>query len=260
MRDNSNLAICVVADFRYLYKNFSRIYEQLRTNGKYSGDILVITSILCPSFLIKAISQKNRITVFRFKKLKFNTNTEKILKNLKSEPNRHNTKRFQWQKLHLFNKKLKRWQYIFYIDINMNIHHDINKILEIKPQNELFARADAYPNYDWKLSSQFDQSNRLYDKLRSKYDLEINNYFQTGLMYFDTEIISNTTMKKIISLLNEFPISITNEQGLLNLYFIFIKNQYKHLVEEVDGKLSYYYWNSKDKNVIITKSLVEKYK
>ena len=142
----------------------------------------------------------------------------------------------------------------------MNIHHDINKILEIKPQNELFARADAYPNYDWKLSSQFDQSNRLYDKLRSKYDLEINNYFQTGLMYFDTEIISNTTMKKIISLLNEFPISITNEQGLLNLYFIFIKNQYKHLVEEVDGKLSYYYWNSKDKNVIITKSLVEKYK
>ena len=129
MRDNSNLAICVVADFRYLYKNFSRIYEQLRTNGKYSGDILVITSILCPSFLIKGISQKNRITVIRFKKLKFNTNTEKILKNLNSEPNRHTTKRFQWHKLYLFNKKLKRWRYIFYIDINMNIHHDINKIL-----------------------------------------------------------------------------------------------------------------------------------
>lgn len=260
MQNSSSLTVCFVANFKYLYKNFPRVNQELRTNGNYSGDILIITSLFCPTFLIKNITKDNKVTVFRFKKLKFNSKTEKILKNLNSEPNRHNTKRFQWQKLYLFDKKIKRWKFVFYLDINMHIHHDINHILSIKPNSELFARADGYPDYKWKLSSQFDQTSELYENLKNKYDLEIKNYFQTGVLYFDTELITDNTFSEIISILDEFPISVTNEQGLLNLYFIFLKNQYKHLVEEIDGKLSYYYWNTKDKKIIITKSLVDKYK
>ena len=260
MHNCSDLSICFVANFKYLYKNFPRIYQQLRTNGKYQGEILIITSLICPTFLIKNIIKDKKITVFRFKKLKFNVKTEKILKNLNSNPNRHNTKRFQWQKLYLFNKKIKRWKYIFYLDINMHIHHDINDILAIRPQGKLFARADGYPDYKWKLSSQFDQTNKLYESLKNNFDLEINNYFQTGVLYFDTELISENTFGEIISILDEFPISVTNEQGILNLYFIFLRNKYKQLVEEVNGKISYYYWNTKDKDIIITKSLVDKYK
>lgn len=260
MDNCSDLSICFVANFKYLYKNFPRIYQQLRTNGKYQGEILIITSLICPTFLIKNIIKDKKITVFRYKKLKFNVKTEKILKNLNSNPNRHNTKRFQWQKLYLFNKKIKRWKYVFYLDINMHIHHDINDILAIRPQGKLFARADGYPDYKWKLSSQFDQTNKLYESLKNNFDLEINNYFQTGVLYFDTELISENTFGEIISILDEFPISVTNEQGILNLYFIFLRNKYKQLVEEVNGKISYYYWNTKDKDIIITKSLVDKYK
>ena len=260
MHNCSDLSICFVANFKYLYKNFPRIYQQLRTNGKYQGEILIITSLICPTFLIKNIIKDKKITVFRFKKLKFNVKTEKILENLNSNPNRHNTKRFQWQKLYLFNKKIKRWKYVFYLDINMHIHHDINDILAVRPQGKLFARADGYPDYKWKLSSQFDQTNKLYESLKNNFDLEINNYFQTGVLYFDTELISDNTFGEIISILDEFPISVTNEQGILNLYFIFLRNKYKQLVEEVNGKISYYYWNTKDKDIIITKSLVDKYK
>ena len=164
MHNCSDLSICFVANFKYLYKNFPRIYQQLRTNGKYQGEILIITSLICPTFLIKNIIKDKKITVFRFKKLKFNVKTEKILKNLNSNPNRHNTKRFQWQKLYLFNKKIKRWKYIFYLDINMHIHHDINDILAIRPQGKL-CKSRWLSNYKWKLSSQFDQTNKLYESL-----------------------------------------------------------------------------------------------
>ena len=51
-----------------------------------------------------------------------------------NDPNRNKTKKFQWHKLHLFDEYMKNWDYIFYLDINMNIHYDINKILDISQQ------------------------------------------------------------------------------------------------------------------------------
>ena len=253
-------AVCLVANFRYLFKNFPRIYKQIRDVGKYSGEILVITSLECPTFFIKFLRKSNNVSVLRFKKIKFDRKTEHKLSNLNLGSNRHVNKNFQWQKLYLFNKKIKKWDYIFYLDINMHIHHDIRPLLDIKPSKELLARADGYPNYEWKLSSQFDSTDKKYSSLSKTYDMEINNYFQTGIMYFDTKIISSQTFKEIKELVHNFPITITNEQGILNLYFIFIKNNYQQLVEKIDGKISYFYWLLKDQEVMISKALTTKIK
>ena len=84
--------------------------------------------------------------------------------------------------------------------------------------------------------------------------MEINNYFQTGVMYFDTRIINEQTFKEIIELVTNYPITITNEQGILNLYFIFVKNNYRQLIEKVNEKISYFYWIIEDQEVIITKA------
>ena len=43
-------------------------------------------------------------------------------------------------------------------------------------------------------------------------------------------------MNNILNLINKYPISITNEQGILNIYFMYIKKQYSHLIEDVDKK------------------------
>ena len=40
-KNTNSTAICLVANFKYLYKNFPRIYMQLRNIGKYKGEILV---------------------------------------------------------------------------------------------------------------------------------------------------------------------------------------------------------------------------
>ena len=119
----------------------------------------------------------------------------------------------------------------------MKIHSDINNIFKILPRNKLFARSDNYPNNEKSLSSQFDDTSKIYKELLSSFDLTINNYFQTGILFFDTTTIKINT-KEIINLANKFPISLTNEQGIMNLYFKFIYDYHDELPYDIDGKIS----------------------
>ena len=41
--------VVVVSDFKFLNKYFNNLYYQLRVNGKYQGEVLVITSKLTPT-------------------------------------------------------------------------------------------------------------------------------------------------------------------------------------------------------------------
>lgn len=254
--------VVVVSDFKFLNRNFNNLYYQLRVNGKYQGEVLVITSKLTPTFLIKSIRKKHNVKVARFKKIKFDQKTEFELNNLQTfdDPNRNKTKKFQWHKLHLFDEYIKNWEYVFYLDINMNIHYDINKILDVSPQNHFMARADAYPDYNRDLKTQFDQTHPLFENLEQKYKLGVQDYFQTGVMYFDTNIIDKNTKDEIINLVKKYPITKTNEQGVLNIYFYLEKKLYKELPSEIDEFFTYYYWKVVDKKIIITKQLIEQYK
>ena len=99
-----------------------------------------------------------------------------------------------------------------------------------------------------------------YQNLSDKFDLNTSNYFQTGVMYFDTSIIFNDTKRKILELVERFPISTTNEQGILNIYFKYLENKYIELETEVGDYLTYYYWLIENKKIIITKQNRFKYK
>ena len=142
----------------------------------------------------------------------------------------------------------------------MTIHHDINPILSIVPKNELLARADGYPDYKWKLESQFDKLHPKFNELKNEVNLDNKDYFQTGLLYYDTNIVKDKTFKEILLLISKYPLSITNEQGILNLYFTLKQKKYTQLVDFVDGKLSYFYWMINKQDIIITKALTEKNK
>ena len=142
----------------------------------------------------------------------------------------------------------------------MQIHHDITKLLEILPKRSIFARADSYPNYKENLSTQFDKTSPSYRELAKVYDLNIKNYFQTGLLFYDTNIIETQTKQSLIELVERFPCTITNEQAICNLYFIFDRNQYSELVQTIGKKISYFYWLLPDKEVLISKQNRTQYK
>jgi len=108
----------------------------------------------------------------------------------------------------------------------MIILNDIENIINEKEQDKIIAHSDAFDKYEILLNCQFDETNELFNLLNNKYNLNID-YFQTGMMLIDTNIISNNTKKNLIELAEEFPISKTNEQGIIALYYTNIENKYK---------------------------------
>ena len=259
---NEKIAVAIVGNFKYLKKYYKSFYKNIREKGNYKGEIVLITSLFCPTFLFRNIKFENKVVVLRFKKIHFSTLTKSRLSAIKIEnrPNRFNTKKFQWHKLYLFHPKLKEWDYVFYLDINMSIHYDINPILQFKPINKIYARSDGYPDFKNTLRSQFDASMIEFYGLDKKFNLDTTSYFQTGILFYDTKLIDLKFIDNCLALTDKYPITITNEQGILNLHVIENKILFEELPIKFDNFISYFYWLIEGEKIIITKQLTKQYK
>lgn len=218
--NNNNLCIVFVCNKAYFNK-FIQTCNQLITHGGYKGDIcLVIGDDLRDDAALDRI-KNSKIIVKYFPDIIFTETFFKINNHISSD-GRNITKKFQWHKLHLFNTFFKKWEYIFYLDCGMTIFSDVSPILKEAKENTLLAHSDAYPSYQWKLHTQFDKNNRIFPKLNHTFNLNID-YFQTGIMLYDTKIIEENTFNDLYELSLSYPISKTNEQGIMALYFTNIK-------------------------------------
>ena len=242
--NNKNQCVTVLANRRYL-DFFPVFYNQLRDKGEYKGEINLITD---NSIHLSSFNKKNykNINVFKFNKIKFSKNTLRKLDSI--ENGRNLTKPFQWNKFYLFDNQFKEWDFNLYMDINMNINGNINNLLDLKKEKKLIAPYDAYPDLDWTLESQFNGDNATLEKLKNNYDLTLKKYFQTGILFYDTSIIEKDTVQDLIDLVEEYPVAKNNEQGIMNLYFIFEKNLFSPLDKSV-----YSYWSEKNDKATITK-------
>ena len=113
--NKNKTAVAVVANFKFLYKYFDSFLMGLKNNGKYYGDVVVVTSLFTPTFLIKTFKKKKlKIHVIRFKKIRFNKKTRNryLSLNNNNQPNRFKYKNFQWFKLTYF-IKIKSGKNIF---------------------------------------------------------------------------------------------------------------------------------------------------
>lgn len=214
-------SICVVflCDKAYFHK-FIYTCNQLLTNGNYKGNIcLVIGDDLKNDELLKHdMIVKNNIVVKYFPNIEFTKEFLEIQYHI-NRPAHWYQKMFQYHKLHLFNTFFKQWDYIFYLDCGITIFSDIEPMIQECKPNTLLAHSDAYPTYQWKLHNQFDKDRTDYfTKLNNTYKLNID-YFQTTIMLYDTKIILEHTYNELVNLLLEYPISITNDQGIIALYF-----------------------------------------
>lgn len=224
----NNLCAVFVCDKPYFDK-FIFTCTQLITTGKYNGDIcLVVGDDLKDNILLDCeFIKTNNIIIKHFSNIQFSEEFLRVNNTINSD-GRHLTKKFQWHKLYLFDIYFKRWNYIFYLDCGMRIYSDIFPLLNEAKENTLLAHSDAYPLYEWKLKSQFDSNNELFIKLNNTYKLDID-YFQTGIMLYDTKILEENTFDDLYKLSLEYPISRTNEQGITALYFTNIKPLFEQI-------------------------------
>jgi hypothetical protein len=136
----------------------------------------------------------------------------------------------------------------------MHIFSDIFPLLNEAKENKLLAHSDAYPSYEWKLQIQFDSNNELFDKLKNIYMLDID-YFQTTIMLYDTKIIEENTFDDLYKLSLEYPISRTNEQGIMALYFTNIKPLFEQIKTHNETTNFYDYFTRNNNNYIIVKTI-----
>ena len=245
--------ICVVfvCDMAYFDK-FIHTCAQLITKGAYDGTIcLVIGDDLHHSELLHCdFIKKNHIIIRHFPNIQFSQEFLHINNQIHTD-GRHVTKKFQWHKLHLFKPFFKQWSYVFYMDCGMTIFSDISPILNEATENALLAHSDAYPTYEWKLHTQFDTHNTdLFTKLNGKYNLNVD-YFQTTIMLYDTAIITTDTYDDLLRLTYDFPISRTNEQGIIALYFTNVHLLFKQIKTHNEQLFFYDYLSRNNGNKYI---------
>jgi hypothetical protein len=241
--------VVLVCNKKYFPK-FVDTVQGLTTKGKYHGDICLVigNDLVNDELLNHEVIRKNHVIVKHFPDLEF---PESFLNEVRQLP--RYGKLFQYHKLYLFNPYFKQWDTVLYIDSGMKIFADIRTIMNTKQPNTLLAHSDAYPTYSWKLSDQFNKENRAYyDRLHQNFRLDID-YFQTTMMLYDPQIIEENTFEDLYRLALEYPISITNEQGIMALYFTNVKPLWKQIPVRNKKTCLYDYLkrNKQDKYVML---------
>lgn len=231
--------VILVTNKPYVDKCISTV-NQLLNIGKYNDDIVILIGDDLIDYNFSFNNEK--IIIKHFPEID-RSGVLSLLTNKPIGDGRVFTKQFQWHKVHCFDVYFKQWDVCFYIDSGMYIFNEINSFFELDWKNSLLAHSDSYPQYEWTLNIQFDSNyfNDLYSELNNTYNMNID-YFQSGILLYDTNIINNETKNDIIKLSEKFINSVTNEQGIMNLYFNVIKNIWKQVDIKIGEKYGYDYW------------------
>lgn len=233
---------CVVfiCDLAYFGK-FQYTYSGLINKGKYTGDVcLIVLEPLYSSELMDEFRAKNPSVIVQcFYPILFPQSFHDSQISLNREKH-WNDKMFQFNKLYLFHSYFKYWDYVLYLDCGITIYREVAPLLACASPNTLYAHSNEYPYFANTLKCQFDSTFSPFSELEKTYNLEID-YPQTTIMYYDTSIIEESTLLDLYKLAVKFPISITNDQGIVALYFTNVRPLWKQIPLGDEGQFYYDY-------------------
>lgn len=256
--------LCVVftCDRNY-YDRFKYTCQQLITIGNYHGPIVLMVFDDFKYIENDAFIIKNKIIIKIFPHLQFSNEFLNYQKQLDRFPHWFH-KRFQFNKFLLFDVYFKNWNYVFYMDCGMIIMSDISPILNEKKRNKLLANRDGVdnetitdftpqtPGDGIKIGDQFVKNEPFYSKLKNTFNMK-QKCFQTTVMLYDTNIIEDNTVSELFNLLQEYPISRTNDQGIVSLYFTQINPVWEQIRRKNKDIYFYDYVRCVDEKYIMVK-------
>lgn len=209
--------LLLVCNRAYLKKALTTIIE-LRTIGRYWGKITLLVgddlreSIPLLERLILRIRPIYMPDIDRSRQLA-------AIKNNKGLSGIEISKGFQYHKMYVFHSFFKAYERVLYLDAGMRVMHPIQPILQLDCSKTLRAHSDSFPDYAWTLGGQFNFLDFPEKSVEIAGVVELeSDYFQTTLMLYDTSIIEEKTFEYLTTLLDRFPNSRTNEQGIMNLW------------------------------------------
>lgn len=231
-----------VASETYIEKSINTIH-QARTRGKWVDDIV----LLIPDTLsLKEEYMQIFNTLSVIIKPVINRSADKIISFWKQHPTHEKYEYLVnrpglYIKYYVFDVFFRQWDIVFYLDVGGHIFNSLDRIKDVcEPKGWLYAHSDSYPTYEWNLSIQFafdlvDKDKE--KKMKKKYNLECN-YFQSGLLIFNSSLIEENTVTDLLNMNEEYPF-VRGDQGIMNLYFTLERNLWKPL--PIQDKYGFFY-------------------
>jgi hypothetical protein len=239
-------AVTLCCNAPYLQKAMKTVH-QVRTVGKYQGDIVFFhgDDIREDNYAINILKEVFNVTIKHFPTIDTSYVME-VLKRAKELAYPAKEKIFQFHKFYAFDLYFKQWDRILYLDCGTHVYSHLQRMFNLDCTNALMAHSNPYPcNYGaWKLDHEFELRNEpeIVEKLYKNFDMNVEDYFQTTIMLYDTSIIEPDSVSKLVELMNEYPISNANDQGIINLYYLSIRNLWKVMPIHDEHGFLYDWW------------------
>lgn len=236
-------AFVVVSDQPYFSKA-KRTVEDLRWRGQWEGDIVYIAIGFYPS---QTWSDFMKVQIRHLPAI----DVSEILKAWSTHPikpmpdNRHTTKMAQWNKLYVFDTWFSKWDRIVYLDAGMRVLHSVTPLLNL-PWKNAFLAPDNSGIHDNTIlfETQIDRTANptVTKQLENMFGAEMytKKFFINCIWVYDTQLLDKCNITHLLQGMNQFPICMTNEMALLNLYFTYLHNVWIPFPEHpIEGKYLY---------------------
>lgn len=217
---DSDTVFVTLCDTSYLSKAKQTIHE-LHTRGQWIGDTVLMAVDFQPDPI-------PNVQILHLQHIP----TDNLVEKLKANPlrpmddNRHFGKLYQWDKLQVFQSYFQKWKRVVFLDAGIRVFNSVQPLLDLDYMNKFLAPDDSDP-YDsgvrFRIQLDLLANPSVNEKLFGVFPESIldERYFLNCMFVFDTALLERVSVKEMENAMNEYPISMCNEMGIMNLFFTF---------------------------------------
>ena len=250
----SSWTLVFVTDRAYVDR-YRYTLEAARGVGKWDRDIVCLAGpdiANDPDFV--ALNQRHGVEIKKFPEIDTTALMSKIGTPFTKGLGNEYRKRFQYHKFHVFDDWFRKWDYVFYLDCGLHIHGDLNRFTRFEyTPGYYYAHCDNYPRFKTCLRDQFEPREPYISELAAKINLD-HYAFQTTVQIFHTQLLAGAAKDRLIEIMEDYPIALTNDQPITNILFNSLWNCWRWLpIRDKEGCLYDYFprFEDADKYVMV---------
>jgi len=232
---------------RPYFQRCSRTIADVRSVGRYWGDVVLIA--------VGFVPPREFVDFYRLEvKVVAPVDTSNMVGQIQAHPfsggdGRELARTVQWSKLLAFDPWFKRWRRLLFFDAGFRIFDRLDWLLALPWRRALTAMDDAHPEGQKRFASQLEtlsNPDALADLERQVPGVMSRRYFLNFFWICDTDLVDDRTLPDLLELMNRFPICRTNEMGVMNIYFAFLKDAWRPLAMRRANGLPLIDWTERD--------------
>lgn len=242
--------VAILTDTHY-YSKAKRTILDVRTRGKWQGDIVLIT--------IGFDAPKNFLDFYEIIPKRFEPiNTDKLTQQYHQFPlktvgdNRHLVKLSQWNKFYIFNEWFLQWDKVIYLDAGLRVFDKISYLDDLPFEGKLLAPDDvpSYGSQRFEAMLEMSANPPAAEKLIQDYSTDIlkSRYFLNCIWVYDTSLIKLCKVSEMIDAMEKYPICRCNEMTIMNLLFTFKYKVWQPFPDFIPGGKRLFGWTENDRD------------